>query len=384
MLTRRRILHVLGVAAASVAILGATRAAATVPTAHVAATSAPVAKAVSRGAAARGLRVSGNRLLDRNGRVVRFHGVNRSGTEYACVQGWGIFDGPNDARSVKAIASWHVNAVRIPLNEQCWLGINGIKPAYGGVNYRRAVVNYVRLLHRYGMYAELSLMWAAPGTHRATYQPAAPNADHSPAFWASLARTFRNDPNVILAPWGEPIVDAKCFLSGGCEATFGPNNARYKVAGMQQAVDIMRRAGYRGVIAIPGLNYANDLSKWLSHKPRDRRRQLVAEAHIYGKNVCADVACFDRTLRPVARRVPLIFGETGETWDASSCDADHIAAFVRWADAHRVGYLTWTWNTWGNCHALIASFAGTPFSRYGAWVKRHYTVTRSAARRIPR
>ena len=170
--------------------------------------------------AQRGLHVVGNKLLDAKGRNVHFRGVNRSGTEYACIQGWGIFDGPNGAKSIRAIAAWHVNAVRIPLNEQCWLGINGVKPAYGGASYRQAIVRYVNLLHRHNMYAELSLMWAAPGTTKATYQPAAPDADHSPAFWSSLAATFKNDPNVILAPWGEPVVDANCFLKGGCTVPF--------------------------------------------------------------------------------------------------------------------------------------------------------------------
>jgi endoglucanase len=180
-------------------------------------------------------------------------------------------------------------------------------------------------------------------------------------------------------------VNADCFLKGGfCEATFGPDNVRYRVAGMQQAVDMMRKAGYRGVIAIPGLNYANDLTKWLSHIPRDPRRQLIAEAHVYGKNVCDDTACFRRTLWPVASRVPLILGETGETYDASSCGARYISRFMRWADAHRVGYFAWTWNTWGNCSSLISDFAGSPFRAYGAWVKRHYVVTRSAARRLPK
>ena len=336
-------------------------------------------------AARQGLRVSGNRLLDARGRTVRFHGVNRSGTEYACVQGWGIFDGPSDARSIRAIASWHVNAVRVPLNEQCWLGINGVKVQYSGANYRRAIVNYVRLLHRYGMYAELSLMWAAPGAYAATYQPAAPNADHSPTFWASLARTFKGDPNVILAPWGETVVNPRCFLRGGvCEATFGPNNERYRVAGMQQAVDVMRTAGYRGVIAIPGLNYANDLSQWLKFRPRDPLRQLIAEAHVYGKNVCQDVACFERTIAPVARAVPVIFGETGETYDASSCGSENISRFVRWADRRKVGYFAWTWNAWNNCSALIGDFyAAKPFSQYAGWLKSHYRVRRADARLVP-
>jgi endoglucanase len=364
------------------AVVAAARAVATEPAERPAAV---VAHAASQAAAAKRLRVAGNRLIDANGRTVRFHGVNRSGTEYACVQGWGIFDGPSDARSVRAIASWHVNAVRVPLNEHCWLGINGIKSQYGGANYRRAIVRYVRLLQRYGMYVELSLMWAAPGSYRATYQPGAPDADHAPLFWRSLAATFKNDPNVILAPWGETIVSARCFLRGGvCEATYGPNNERYRTAGMQQAVDVMRRAGYRGVIAIPGVNYANDLSQWLAFMPRDPLRQLIAEAHVYGKNVCQDASCFERTIAPVARRVPVIFGETGETYDGSTCGSANISKIVEWADRRKVGYFAWTWNTWGNCSALIADFYTTkPFSQYAAWVKAHYRVRRVDARLVP-
>jgi Cellulase (glycosyl hydrolase family 5) len=327
----------------------------------------------TQAAAVRGLHVKGNKLLNATGQVVRFHGANRSGTEYACIQGWGIFDGPSNASSVKAMKAWHVNAMRIPLNEDCWLGINGVKPQYSGRAYRRAIVNYVRLLNRNGIYAELSLMWGAPGTYRATYQPAAPDKDHSPAMWKSLAATFRHNGKVVLAPWGETIVNANCFLRGGvCEATFGPNNKPYATAGMQQAVSVMRKAGYRGPIVIPGIDYANNLSNWLSHKPRDPLHQLMAEAHIYGKNTCSSVACFNRTLAPVARRVPLIFGETGESYDGSDCGSSQISTFMNWADAHGVGYEAWTWNTWGNCEALISSYAGAPYGTYGAWIKSHY------------
>jgi endoglucanase len=349
------------------------------------ATNVATASAVGAAGTPRGLHVSGNALLDARGRRVHFHGVNRSGTEYACVQGWGIFDGPSDAASAKAIASWHVNGVRLPLNEQCWLGINGVKPEYAGPRYREAIVRYVDLLNRYGIYVELSLMWAAPGAYQATYQSGGPDADHAPAFWASLAKTFRHNANVILAPWGETIVDANCFLNGGvCEATFGPDNRPYQIAGMQQAVDVMRRAGYRGVIAIPGIDYANDLSEWLSHRPRDPLNQLVAEAHVYAFNTCGTVACFQSTLEPIARRVPMIFGELGDLSEGKNCGSRYISQFADWADEHDVGYLTWTWDTWGNCMALISDYSGKPFSPYGKWVKRRYAATRSAARPIPR
>ena len=331
-----------------------------------------VADTSASGSSVGGLHVSGNRILDAEGRQVLFQGVNRSGTEYACAQGWGIFDGPNTASSVKAIASWHVNVVRIPLNEDCWLGINGIKPQFGGANYRRAILGYVGLLHHYGIYAEVSLMWAAPGSHLATSQPAAPDEEHAPSVWSSMASAFRNDPNVFLAPWGETTVDANCFLKGGCEATYTPANSPYAVAGMQQAVTVMRRAGYAGIIAVPGIGYANDLSQWLSHVPRDPRHQLVAEAHVYGGNSCDSVACFQASYAPVARRVPLVFGETGESYDDSDCGTSHISEIVDWADAHRVGYEAWTWDTWGNCGALIRNYAGVPFGPYGAWIRSHY------------
>jgi endoglucanase len=324
-----------------------------------------------------GLHVSGNRILDRSGRQVVFQGVNRSGTEYACVQGHGIFDGPSDAASVRAIASWHVNIVRVLLNEDCWLGINGINPLYAGANYRQAIVNYVRLLHRYGMYAEVSLIWAAPGSNKATYQPGGPDEDHAPAVWAGMAATFKNDPNVILAPWGETVVDANCFLKGGvCEATYGPRNTPYRIAGMQQAVSVMRNAGYTGVIAIPGIAFANDLSQWLSHEPNDPRHQLIAEAHVYGKQACDAVSCFQANYAPVARRVPLIFGEVGESFDSSDCGANRISTIVDWADAHRVGHEAWGWDTWGNCGILIRTYAGQPFSAYGAWIRSHYATQR--------
>ena len=101
--------------------------------------------------------VSGNHFVNGAGQTIRLLGVNRSGTEYACIQAWGIFDGPNDAASVAAMASWHINAVRVPLNEDCWLDINGVNPSYGGPAYQSAIQSYVNLLHQYGLYAILDL-----------------------------------------------------------------------------------------------------------------------------------------------------------------------------------------------------------------------------------
>jgi len=336
------------------------------------------------GSSLTGISVSGKHLVDGGGHVVHLQGVNRSGTEYACVQGWGIFDGPSDAYSVAAIKTWNVNVVRVLLNEDCWLGINGIDAQYSGQNYINAIVAYVNLLHQYGIYAEVSLIWGAPGKYQATYQPAAPDEDHSPKMWSSMAATFKNDPNVILAPWGETTVGWKCFMRKGCDdqATYGPSNKFYRTAAMQQAVDLMRKAGYTGVISIPCIDYANACGKidgakyggstWLDSRPKDPQHQLIAEAHVYGKNLCDTIDCFDSSMRPITKVVPMIFGETGETYDGSGCDASYITTFMTWADAHGVGYEAWTWDTWGGCGVLISNYNGTPANAWAQWVQTHY------------
>jgi hypothetical protein len=53
---------------------------------------------------------------------------------------------------------------------------------------------------------------------------------------------------------------------------------------MQQAVTVMRGAGYNGVISVPCIDYANDCAdssgSWLTSHPTDPDKQLMAEAHI--------------------------------------------------------------------------------------------------------
>jgi endoglucanase len=107
------------------------------------------------------LRISGNHFVD-HGKVVRLFGVNRSGTEYQCTKRAGaIFDGPNDQRSIDAMKTWRINTVRVPLNESCWLGVGRVRNRK--TRYRRAIVRYVRLLRRSGLYVILEYHFSAPG-----------------------------------------------------------------------------------------------------------------------------------------------------------------------------------------------------------------------------
>ena len=125
--------------------------------------------------------VDGNRLVDGGGHTVRLLGVNRSGTEYSCRQGYGSFDGPSDAASILVMKRWQINTVRVPLNETCWLGINGIAPELGGEAYQRAIGAWVSRLEQAGLYIVLDLHVAAPGARQATGIIPMPDADHAPA-----------------------------------------------------------------------------------------------------------------------------------------------------------------------------------------------------------
>jgi hypothetical protein len=318
--------------------------------------------------------VSANRLVDGNGTTIRLLGVNRSGTEYACIQGWGIFDGPNDATSVAAMAAWHINAVRIPLNEDCWLDINGVNPAYGGAAYQTAIQSYVNLLHQSGLYAILDLHWNAPGTAQATGQQVMADADHAPAFWTSVATSFKADPAVVFDLYNEPHdVTWSCWQSG-C------TSPGWTTAGMQSLVDAVRATGATQPIMVGGLAWANDLSGWLANAPSDPAHALVVSFHNYNFNTCSPT-CWDSTVAPIAAQVPVVTGELGE----NDCAHGYIDQYMAWADSHGISYLGWTWDTW-NCNngpALISSYDGTP-TAFGIGFRDHLAALAALANPIRR
>ncbi|HVX21676.1 MAG TPA: cellulase family glycosylhydrolase [Acidimicrobiales bacterium] len=310
--------------------------------------------------------VAGNALVNGAGQPIRLLGVDRSGTEYACIQGWGIFDGPSTATSVAAMAAWHVNAVRVPLNEDCWLGINGVNPAYGGANYRSAVQDYVHLLNAAGLVAVLDLHWNAPGTTPANGQQVMADADHSPAFWTSVATAFKANPGVVFDLYNEPHdVSWPCWLDG-CTTSAG-----WKAAGMQTLVDAVRGTGATQPLMVGGLNWGGDLSQWLAHEPVDPLHQLVASVHIYNFSQCNTQACWDQTIAPVAAKVPVVTGELGET----DCGTSFVDGYMAWADTVGVSYLGWTWDAGGgwsctNGPSLITDYQGDP-TPFGAGLRAH-------------
>ena len=313
--------------------------------------------------------VSGNHFVDGDGRTVRLLGVDVPGSEYACEQGWGYGslsgDTTLDAATASSIAAWDADAVRVPLNEDCWLGLNG-EPSYGTVaGYRQSVEDWVTALDADGLYAILDLHWSAPGTTVADGQRPMPD-DHSAAFWTSVASTFEANPAVVFDAFNEPYSPAAdgdssdavswtCWEDGGCpvpDAADGttPDDAdSYTAVGMQALVTTIRSTGATQPILLGGLSYANDLSGWLAHEPTDPDHQLAASFHNYYGEACDTATCWDAEVAPVAADVPVVTGELDQGYDCQGTPTspaslvDFDTTYLDWADAEGVSYLAWGW-----------------------------------------
>lgn len=360
------------------------------------------AAATARARTQPAVHISGSRLIGLDGRQLRLIGVNRSGTEYSCSGpvagggfGYGIFQGPADAGSVRALQSWHVNAVALPLNEACWLGgYAGLDSRYSGRPYRQAISDYVNRLAAARIYVVLRLSGAAPGDHAYGSDQVSPNevpmadADHSVAFWSSVASTFRSSQRVLFHTFDEPHDVSWTCLRDGCTATDLPEGktrfGSYQTAGNQAMVDAIRATGARQPIIISGPEFAGDLSQWERYAPRDPRHELMADVSSfdYADYVVGHAA----TLRDLSHRHPLIVGGFGDT----NCSSTYSAKVMSTIDSIHQSYLAWTWDTvqdYGGCsNALLDDpriqngfpagyYSGRP-SGFGAGVRAHFRQIR--------
>ena len=316
-------------------------------------------------AAALSIAVQGNHFVNGDGRTVRLLGVDRSGSEYMCTGGGGqTFDGPIDDPAIAAIVAWHTNAVRLPLNEDCWLGINGLPNGQTAASYQAAITDFVNRLHAQGQYVILDLHWNNGGTAQATGQEGMADADHAPAFWTSVATAFKSDPAVVFDLYNEPHdITWDCWKNGGCT---DPVDG-FTVAGMQSLLDAVRATGATQPIMAGGLGWSGDLSQWLTFMPNDPLKALVASFHTYNFSGC-DSTCWTTTVQPVTANVPVVTGELGE----NDCAHGYIDRYMTWADAHGVSYFGWAWNTYdcGSFPSLISDDTGTP-TAFGVGLQSH-------------
>jgi endoglucanase len=350
---------------------------------------------------ATGVRVDGNRLIDPAGRTLRLRGFDLAGAESACIDGAGFFDtpdgeAPGDATIRAMRRTWPgANTVRLPLNEQCWLGLPAAAAAFAGEAYRHTIKAFVEELNAAGFVVILDLHRTSPGDGASKQPEQMPDRDHSLAFWASVAKTFRsgallfdlfNEPFPYATTNGDPAW--QCWRSGGCTLQSVNTGRPYTAAGMNELITAVRSTGSRTPVLAAGIYRAESLTGWLAHRPSDPAGQLVASFHANSYNLyCAVLACYDRDLAPVARQVPLIAGAIGPSLggDPAASDGDCPPSAVRsngwsaatldWLEAHAAGWAAWSFNPNGDCWSLTTDRSGDPTPIWGEEIRERLAAT---------
>lgn len=300
--------------------------------------------------------VSGANLIDRRtGEQIRLVGANWPGFEYACIQGRGHNDGGDDAAAVAAMVEWGFTAVRVPLNQQCWFDDRPTPAFSTGAAYRQTVHDWVTQLTNAGLVVILDLHWSAPAPAIADGLRPMPDTD-SVRFWSDVATEYRKHHAVLFDVFNEPhsrydpereqwafTLDWQCWARGGCsppienDLTFPLSGQTYAAVGMVDLVAAVRQSRATQPIIVSGIDYANDLRGWLDAAPDDD--QLIAGLHSYPGNRCADEACWNTEVAPLADRVPVIMSEFGQSYGGD----DHLRRAFTWADDHLSGALAWAW-----------------------------------------
>lgn len=367
----------------------------------------------------KGLRVSGNKVINENGQQVKLIGVNIAGTEYSCVGGkdtgvmpWGIFEVPATQQTINGLKKWNINTVRVPLNESCWNGIPSVDTrtnipsntneylgkfnSYSGENYRSAITNWVNLLTQNNIAVVVEIHWSAPGTFVARDQAAMLNRDNSIRAWTDISNRFKNNSAVLFdlhnepyswwRDWNQESTTAtwNCWKKGSgtgvnCagldewwdHASNSFNNGavlKYQAAGMDELTAAVRATGAQNIIILGGLTYANNLTHFLQYKPNDSN--IMASIHNYNFNHCDNRQCWEQQYKPVAQVVPVIAGEVGQSitvdWK-DNLDQEFVNKITAFYDENNIHYLAWLWNIWGkkenqwgcNSHTLVSNYDGT-------------------------
>lgn len=315
------------------------------------------------------LTVSGNTLLDPDGKPVWLQGLCIDSME------WGV--GENMLWSTHvALDAWKANAVRLPVSADFWFGRGKYQKPGSEEAYRQTVDKIVRLIAAKGGYVALDLhVFGAPTeAHR--------------AFWKDAAVRYKDNPAVLYELFNEPHgISWEIWRDGG--SLSGPTNKNTDVnanentqvvgsdvsVGMQGLVDAVRATGAKNVIIAGGLDWGYDLSRVAEDMALNDRsgNGIMYSAHIYPwkKDWQAKVLA-------AAAKYPIFIGEDGTPPDYSTFQ--FIPEYQRypiegWANDllgfMQKNHLNWTgFSFHPHCGPMIISdWDYTPTPYWGVYVK---------------
>jgi hypothetical protein len=362
-------------------------------------------------------------LEDGNGKVVQLRGANISGLEGGIIWSGGTqywaSAGLGTRPDFTKLAAWKMNAVRLPLNEDSWLGKTvtdqmGDKFALNGAGYQAEVAASVAAANAAGLYVILDLHWTAPANFAANGQNPMGNADNTVAFWTGVAQAFKGNPAVMFELFNEPYlgttagngVSPNCFTAlpnganyyirnGGAQAfcyqTEGTGGSEILVnyswtqVGYQQLLNAVRATGATNVIIMGGQGYDNDETWWTTNPPTDTLSppQIAINYHAYpttwgyemtGTSTQYTAAVSQAML--ITPGVPVFITEMGGP-TGSGADTSWNSNLLKVIDSLGWNVFAWTWNPWGGGANVLITDASTytPTPGLGAtyynWVYNH-------------
>ena len=335
------------------------------------------------------LKVSGNKIVNAaNACPVFLKGVDIPSMEWQNA-GEGPTGTTNGVLSTaqNAVNNWGVNIIRVPLNQDRWLG----STACSGLSqsaYWALVDAIVAWCQANNCYVLLDLHWSDEnqgGAQCASAQHSMPD-NGSVTFWTSLATHYANNPAVLFDLFNEP----EGFTSWSLWKGGGTTPEGYATPGMQKLVNTIRDTGAKNVITAGGLNWAFDLSGVPSNALTDANTAgtltgngIVYATHIYPwksspgaclpSNSCVTGAIPAAVYNNYAVMVTE-FGQDANNSQQQALTAGSVVAgtwsqdVINWAIANTNGYVAWS-SSIDACPCLITNWNYTSLSTdFGATV----------------
>lgn len=317
------------------------------------------------------LKVVGTQIVNSRNEPVWLRGVNAASMEWTSDGEGHILD------TVKtAIQDWHVNIIRLPMAQDRWFG-KAPEQKDEGKDYRALIKQVVDYCASHGCYILLDLHWSDAGEWGQQIGQHAMPDKNSVVFWKECARAYRNNPAVLFDLYNEPHdVSWDVWLNGGTVTEHDRQRnytKTYDAVGMQTLLDTVRGTGAKNVVVAGGLDWAYDMSGFLTGKPLSdpKGNGVIYANHDYPFK--GDT--FDQWLAKMEKAtasIPVIvseFGAGGGPRRRQGQSGDQwILQVLQALQEHH-----WNWIAW-DLHpsagpTLISDWNYTPTPHFGIYVK---------------
>lgn len=287
------------------------------------------------------------------------------------------------------VAQQHYGQAELMAAKQ--FGANGIRFQVGqygndpqssgySADYVKMMIEAVTLALQNGFRVIVSVQAQAPDGGAAHNYGSTPLPDPDTLHvWQQLAPIWKDDPRVMYELFNEPGIDAteahwQLAVNGGAfPKRAAPDNPQGVVIGFQQLIDVIRNAGAKNVIIVPGLNAEKDFENIV--EPVDPLHNLAFGLHSppltgikldftpFGdKAIAVNPSYWDQEFGFLTRTAPVITTEWVATSTFKYCVPNEGAAageLLRYFAQHGIGVDPWAFDL---VNTLIKDWDYTPTS----------------------